>query len=896
MAGNPAWTVRALSVPGPDTELSLFVSFDDARFVFGAGEAMQRALVQKRMSLRRLQAIFIASGRSGRGGLAGALMTLSDAGIKQLSIVGPPDIGSHIATLRASVVRNSQAVHVKAVSRNASSEVVFSSPRITVYAVALRPPEAVTQNQGYPLRPTELSQAALDRWTTAIVNDMFSGPGSDQSIRDEFDFPGMWRPTSADDRYPLPLPSDADVATDVCYIVRTPDVRGKFDAAKAKALGVPNGPMRGNLTRGESIEVNDPSVPGGKRIVRPEQCMGGGGPGGTLIVVNCSEENLGRLLASNAFNEYRAIDGEPRVQVETVVHHTPRAVWEDERFQAWLASFGPSTQHLYADEDGTREIYFRNSAWNALRLNMLDPTIFPIPDFATGRPAPRMPPNANRLVPNHIVQMYPHKPISMVEDHLKDVLFPVDEAGVAAALVGLRTEHPEYAAAVDAARVAVAADAERRACLSPRPGDNIVVTTLGTGSAIPSIYRNVSCTHVDIPGTGGVIFDTGEGSLGQLRRRFGSGLKQMYEDLRLIFISHMHADHHLGLAQILQDRFENGVHSKLYLIAPFPIALQLKETAWWQAGVPREALENVVYISTNRLKAGCVANDSEAMESELVDWSSVPRHPEQLVTERGMEADVAAGKTKWPFKNVFRFHPETVATATENACALLEDLRLSEIRTPAVAHRGSAWGMVLTGVDGWKVVYSGDTKPSASLVEAGHGATVLIHEATLGDDEAEDAELKGHSTFGQAIDAGRLMGARYVILNHFSQRYPKIPPLPAAEPVLEGGEVKATDGPTVAISFDNMSLRVADAWKISHFTEAFNLLYAEGEEDVVTVDEAEEAARAALESQKQKKGRREKNQRGEDKPRKGTKRGSEETGDAPASKKARELHVARHNS
>lgn len=35
----------------------------------------------------------------------GGLMTLSDAGIKRISVVGPPDVGHHLATLRASVVR-----------------------------------------------------------------------------------------------------------------------------------------------------------------------------------------------------------------------------------------------------------------------------------------------------------------------------------------------------------------------------------------------------------------------------------------------------------------------------------------------------------------------------------------------------------------------------------------------------------------------------------------------------------------------------------------------------------------------------------------------------------------------------------------------------------------------
>jgi ribonuclease Z len=51
--------------------------------------------------------------------------------------------------------------------------------------------------------------------------------------------------------------------------------------------------------------------------------------------------------------------------------------------------------------------------------------------------------------------------------------------------------------------------------------------------------------------------------------------------------------------------------------------------------------------------------------------------------------------------------------------------------------------------------YSGDTKPCESLVKAGKGATLLIHEATLEDDKAEMAFYKGHSTFSQAIQVGK---------------------------------------------------------------------------------------------------------------------------------------------
>jgi ribonuclease Z len=68
---NQAWTVRALSVPGDDTDLSIWVSFDNARFCFGAGEATQRAFIQKRLKMAGMQAVFLPDGDSGRGGLPG---------------------------------------------------------------------------------------------------------------------------------------------------------------------------------------------------------------------------------------------------------------------------------------------------------------------------------------------------------------------------------------------------------------------------------------------------------------------------------------------------------------------------------------------------------------------------------------------------------------------------------------------------------------------------------------------------------------------------------------------------------------------------------------------------------------------------------------------------------
>ncbi len=48
-----------------------------------------------------------------------------------------------------------------------------------------------------------------------------------------------------------------------------------------------------------------------------------------------------------------------------------------------------------------------------------------------------------------------------------------------------------------------------------------------------------------------------------------------------------------------------------------------------------------------------------------------------------------------------------------------------------VEHCRDAWALVLEHVSGWSLVYSGDTRPCQGLAAAGHGCTLLVHEATF---------------------------------------------------------------------------------------------------------------------------------------------------------------------
>jgi ribonuclease Z len=79
------------------------------------------------------------------------------------------------------------------------------------------------------------------------------------------------------------------------------------------------------------------------------------------------------------------------------------------------------------------------------------------------------------------------------------------------------------------------------------------------------------------------------------------------------------------------------------------------------------------------------------------------------------------------------------------------------------------------GDPGWKLAYSGDTRPCPALTAASADATVLIHEATFEDGMDEDAARKRHSMTSEAIRTGRDARAYRTVLTHFSQRYPKVP-------------------------------------------------------------------------------------------------------------------------
>ena len=72
---------------------------------------------------------------------------------------------------------------------------------------------------------------------------------------------------------------------------------------------------------------------------------------------------------------------------------------------------------------------------------------------------------------------------------------------------------------------------------------------------------------------------------------------------------------------------------------------------------------------------------------------------------------------------------------------------------------------------GRKVVLSGDTAPTASVLEAARGAEVLVHEATFLDEERDRAQETAHSTALEAAEIARDAEVGLLALTHLSNRY-----------------------------------------------------------------------------------------------------------------------------
>ncbi|KAG1052997.1 hypothetical protein G6F43_004892 [Rhizopus delemar] len=759
----------------PEGPPSVILHYDSQRYIFNVREGTQRLCVQEKVRLGKANHIFLSrTSWDCVGGLTGLLLTLTDAGVKKIHLHGGKNLSHFIAATRRFAYRTSSTLEVNEFDekkefsdKNLSVKPVIALPQLPgqkrPFEKVDEEEEEVTVEKETGSDSKRLVGKEADNYRQQVIASMFSDKSNNNKSATAID-------ANCTPRHPLrnnkkggndnqinylrqPLPYTRPYPAAISYICQGATLPRKFNKDAALALGVRPGPLYGQLHKGQSVTLED------GRVVTQDMVCDPPKPGHVFMLIDCpSVAYIDQLIGSEKFKEFQTGG---KQQANVILHFLGNDVIHDERYKQWVASFGENTDHVFSSQELCRQdVQFTSHALCQVKLSKLDETIFPVPKYSVTpelniSDIDGLPTKSFALDSMATYNLEPKRNL----EYLNRPIF--DHTNRELPEIKAIENNKEYNDAADLARL----EASKVDISQAFPGHDVEVITLGTGSSIPAKYRNVSATLVKIPDYGSIMLDAGEGTYGQMIRRFGiESLEREMRSLGCIFVSHLHADHHLGVIQLIRKWYEaNGDKTScLTVIAPRVFRDWLNEYC------------QVEFVG-NRRRLKFISN-------------------ENLLTHR-------------------QAYPDEM-TALNN---VKKRLGFSLVRPIEVIHCRWAYGLSIEHENGWKLVYSGDTRPCDNLIKEGQNATLLIHEATFDDTEKENAEEKRHTTTGEAIEVGQRMNARYTLLNHFSQRYPKIPNL-------------SEEQSNVCFSFDLMSTLIKQIPILPKFTNAMQLIFKESEE------------------------------------------------------------------
>jgi ribonuclease Z len=298
----------------------------------------------------------------------------------------------------------------------------------------------------------------------------------------------------------------------------------------------------------------------------------------------------------------------------------------------------------------------------------------------------------------------------------------------------------------------------------------IRTTFLGTAASRPTVGRNVSGLLVQREGEL-LLFDCGEGTQRQMMR-YATGFS-----VHDIFITHMHADHFLGIIGLLRTMGLQGREEEMKLYAPAGTGSILHEAV--HLGVERVPFP----IRIVELNAG----------------DRIAREQYDIVAYATQHGTRALGFALIEHERLGRFNLEKA-----------RELGVPEGPLFGKLHRGETIlvdGRTITPADvvgppraGRRLVYTGDTRPCRETIEISRDADMLIHDATFGEEEADRARQTGHSTAREAADMGKRANVAKLVLTHISARY-------ADDPRLLEREAREVFSRTI-VAYDGLVLEI----------------------------------------------------------------------------------------
>ncbi|KAL8734611.1 MAG: hypothetical protein Q9181_003145 [Wetmoreana brouardii] len=551
------------------------------------------------------------------------------------------------------------------------------------------------------------------------------------------------------------LPPTKPSVAAMSYIVRHYSQRGKFLPEKAQALNVHKWIFQA-LQNGATVRSQDGVTVTPDMVLEPTRIGGG------FAVVDLPSVNyLHNILNRSEWTMPRIMDG-----LQAMIWNLGPGVAGDPALRAFIQQHDKLRHIVAAPDISPNYLALDTTAALVIRLNQIDSQRYPIPIHSNI--APLLSPSKGASGQDSLGYIEAVRDYQLQLEPRLQVQEPPTKQPFLDTRRVLELAPKEVLQLAQDAR----SDIKSRRLTDEPAGHNLPsqdaeIICLGTGSSAPSKYRNVSGTLLRVPGCGTYLFDCGEGTLGQLRRLYTPvALRAVLRDLKMIWISHMHADHHLGTASVIKAWYEanDGPVNQSPDLDP----------------VREEPIDLVKFLQQDRK---LFVFGGKHMGRWLEEYSSV----EDIGYSRLVSITTKPDKSpysqdysymEWRGAQVgFQTRDESINEALKQATGL------ANLATCYVDHCVGAQAISVKFPTGFKFSYSGDCRPSSRFVQIGRGSTVLVHEATFDDQMQNDAKAKKHSTMSEAIGVAQAMGAKRLILTHFSQRYQKLPDISALDKI-----------------------------------------------------------------------------------------------------------------
>ncbi|KAJ3428912.1 zinc phosphodiesterase elac protein [Anaeramoeba flamelloides] len=518
--------------------------------------------------------------------------------------------------------------------------------------------------------------------------------------------------------------------TSISYIITLPNAKNKFSFQKAKNLGVTDQKDIQKISKGETIKLKN-----GQTITRKD-VFEGTFEDTTIVFLDIPNKKiLNDLLNNKTFKEYQTNEN---LKINYIFYWLNDQIIADKHFQKWIKKFETNTYHLFLRKKQPflrpTEFCFRTSIETLRILNMLNYDMYPFTFQPNKKNIQKslekqeqfkkkfLPKNSVFLQDQLIIRFDQTNEEKIIDESLLTIIKRNNERerNAISGIINKMETFKEKFSIKNKKLIPKNTNLDQQYKLEELFNE---IVFLGTNGAVQSRYKNMSGILLKMTSNFNILLDCGEGTYGQLLTLFGSKIGKILLNIKFIWISHNHSDHSFGLIKLLRMReYYYKLKFKNYNEYKQPLIIGPKMFSKFV--FLRNSITNDLnyckifnYGDINELKLNC--KNSENNDLKFINF--------QVFNE------------------------------------------IEELVPIPILHIDDSHALVITR-NGMKFVYSGDGRPSQELIKSGINAEILIHEATFDSNLSKNAIRTNHSTIEEALQVGKKMNARYILLTHFSNR------------------------------------------------------------------------------------------------------------------------------